>query len=88
MTRQRLRAMVVLSVGGVLLLLVLEAVLPPPEALPFLHPTLNAVYSCANLAVAYGIGVYWQWQEGGRGGAGVASDRHDPSREMETKKIQ
>lgn len=81
--------MVAVSLGGVLLLLLLEAVVPPPEALPFLHPTLNAIYSCANLVAAYVIGVCWQWQEGGRGEVGVRvgrSERHDPSREMKTKK--
>lgn len=89
LTRRRVRAMVAVSLGGVLLLLLLEATVPPPEALPFLHPTLNAIYSCANLVVAYVIGVYWQWEEGGRGEVGVrdGSERH-PSREMETKKIK
>lgn len=89
LTRPRLRAMVAMSIGGVLLLLLLEATITPPEALPFLHPTLNALYSCANLLVAYGIGVYWQWREGGHGDVriGVESERH-PSREMETKKCK
>lgn len=79
--------MVAVSFGGVLLLLLLEAAVPPPEALPFLHPTLNALYSCANLVVAYVIGVYWQWEEGGCNEAGVrvGSERH-PSPEMEMRK--
>lgn len=83
LTRGQPRTLVALSAGGALLLLALEAALPPPEGLPFLHPTLNALYSCANLTAAYGIGVYWQWREGeaGRGGG----ERGSP-REAETKK--
>lgn len=58
-----------------MLLLALEVAVAPPAALPYLHPTLNAMYSCANLTAAYGIGVWWQWQEGttrgSRGGGGV-----------------
>lgn len=75
-----------LSLFGVLLLLALEAAVPPPAALPFLYPTLNALYSCANLTAAYGVGVYWQWKEGGRDAAGTGVGR--PPREVETKKIR
>lgn len=63
-TEGRLRAMVALSVGGMAVLLAFEAACPPPEALPYLHPTLNALFSCANLTVAYGLCVFWQWREG------------------------
>lgn len=70
LTQGRLRAVVALSVGGAVLLLALEATLPAPEGLPHLHPTLNALYSCANFTAAYGIGVCWQWREGGRLGRG------------------
>ncbi|CAN0229545.1 unnamed protein product [Scytosiphon promiscuus] len=88
LTQGHLRAMVVVSLGGSALLLALEAALAPPENLPYLHPTLNALYSCANLTVAYGIGVYWQWQEGdfdGRGGDGGAQERR---RQVEAKKTR
>ncbi len=86
LTPARLGAAVALSLFGVLLLLALEAAVPPPEALPFLHPTLNALYSCANLTAAYGVGVYWQWREGGRGAAGTGGVR--PPREVEGEKIK
>lgn len=65
LTQWRLRAAVLLSFGGMAVLLALEAAFRPPPALPHLFPTLNALYSCANLVVAYGIGVCWQWREGG-----------------------
>ena len=71
-----------LSLGGALFLLALEMAVPPPEALPFLHPTLTALYSCANLTAAYGVGVFWQWQEGGRGAVGVGR----PPRGIKAKK--
>ncbi|CAN0002045.1 unnamed protein product [Ectocarpus fasciculatus] len=75
LTRARLGVMAALSLGGMVLLLALEVAVAPPAALPYLHPTLNAMYSCANLTAAYGIGVWWQWQEGttrgSRGGGGV-----------------
>eukprot|EP00903_Cladosiphon_okamuranus_P013142 g12256.t1 len=82
LTQRRFRAAVALSVGGALLLLALEAALPPPKGLPFLHPTLNALYSCANLTAAYVIGVCWQWREGDRG----AREERGSQRETETKK--
>lgn len=76
--------MVAASLGGSILLLALETILPPPDALPHLHPTLNALYSCANLTVAYGIGVYWQWQEGGGDGGDRAA--REKQLTVETKK--
>ena len=81
LTQGRLRAAVVLSAGGALLLMALEATLPAPKGLPYLHPTLNALYSCANFIAAYGIGVCWQWREGDRG-----SKQRGSPRETETKK--
>lgn len=93
LTQGRLRAVVALSLGGALLLLALEAAVPPPEGLPFLHPTMNALYSCAHFTAAYGVGVYWQWREGSRGAAAVievgvegGDDNGPPPREKETKK--
>lgn len=75
-----------------MLLLALEAAVAPPAALPYLHPTLNAMFSCANLTAAYGIGVWWQWQEGTRGGGsgGGVGERPDRylSHETRTKKYR
>lgn len=78
--------MVVVSLGGAVLLLALEAILAPPDALPFLHPTLNALYSCANLTVAYGIGVSWQWREGGGVSGGGDGGSREKQLQVETKK--
>lgn len=90
LTRARLGVMAALSLGGMVLLLGLEAAVAPPAALPYLHPTLNAMYSCANLTAAYGIGVWWQWREGARGGGGGGGvgERQDRrlSHETGTKK--
>lgn len=59
-----MRAMVCLSCGGMLVLLAVELLMTPPAHLPHLHPTLNALFCSANLAVAYALGVYWQWRGG------------------------
>lgn len=72
--------MVALSVGGMVVLLALEAARPPPETLPYLHPTLNALFACANLTVAYGLCVYWQWREGD--GYGVEVGRRPRAAEL------
>lgn len=81
--------MMALSFGGMTLLAALEATLPPPKNLPYLHPTLNALFSCANLTVAFGLGVYWQWQMSAAmdsGHGGVRAQEMQPRREAELKK--
>lgn len=65
-TRDRLRALVVLSVGGMFALTALEILVPPIEKFPHLYLTLNAIFCCGNLVVAYIFGVVWQWVEGNR----------------------
>lgn len=61
-TTGRFGAFVASSVVGMALLLALEAAFLPPDKLPHLYAVLNALFSGANLTVAYVLGVYWQWQ--------------------------
>lgn len=79
-TRGRLRTVVFLSGVGMIGLMALECVVTPPQHLPHLHPTLNAIFSCGNLCVAYLLGVAWQWQEGER--ARVLTGEKDDSGEL------
>lgn len=61
-TKARFQVFVASSFAGMALLLALEAAFLPPDTLPHLHSVLNALFSGANLTVAYVLGVYWQWQ--------------------------
>lgn len=49
------------SIVGVLLIHVAQAIIKPPSRYPHIHDYVFAAYSCAHFLLVLGYLTYWQW---------------------------